>query len=109
MVQLKTESTVDAKTAPFTHQWDSQMRSNYKHFQEEIDLYTYDLQRGLTGIPMLGHWNYPYGVQKTFAYKNLLHQRQLLGKVQEKEIKEFEQAVNSNIRTDLHRTWNTQG
>lgn len=105
MVKLFTKSPVDSAKYPFLYSWDEEVRKNYEMYQKQIDRMTYHLQRSQRGIGLLGNWLYPNFHQRHFMLLDLYKKKQMVGRVFEEELQEYEAAVNPKIRDDMRKTF----
>lgn len=106
MVFLKEKGThFKEKEEPFTSAWDNNMRKHYAFYQDLIDQNTYKLQKGLKGLGIFGHMNYPYRLQHRYMLLELYKKKQYLGEVQDEEIERYSK-VHGDIRKDLGTTFN---
>lgn len=106
MVVLKpADDKFDAKKEPFTAAWDKNMRKHHAFYQDEINQQTYRLQKGLKGLAIFGHWNFPYRLQYRYMLLNLYQKKQYLGEIQPEEIENYSK-LHAGIRKDLSLTFN---
>lgn len=107
MVFLKEKGThFDEKKEPFTSAWDANMRKYHGLYQGQIDQNTYRLQKGLNGLGIFGHWNFPYRSQHRYMLLELYQKKQYLGEIQDEEVERYSK-VHPCIRKDLSLTFNS--
>lgn len=105
MVFLKEKGAhFDEKKEPFTSAWDANMRKHYALYQGLIDQNTYRLQKGVKGLGIFGHWNFPYRSQHRYMLLQLYQKKQYLGEVRDDEIERYSRG-HPCIRKDLRLTF----